>query len=327
MKTIKYLILTLLGVFALAVSCSDDKELVPVWETGINGEGLMTGASSDFRKGDNSVKLDVGLKWISVDSKATATKIEVFLTFKENYVDIDGNPAVANHGTKLFKTFEGAAVPANREAVNFSVSQDDVYALFNGVTYDYKDGVDDNAIDVFAAPFNTDRNAVDKFLPEDKFQFTWQFTGDDGRVFKAWSPSTCTEFPESNCQLDFGVVCATEITDPGADGGAWTIDMTDVYGDGWQGFGHISVKVDGVETNVFIPDKYEAPPEGSGGVGIGALQTIINVPPGATTLTFTWVKGEFDEENTFKITSPRGNIVANVSGPTEGLVKLDLCKD
>lgn len=320
--------LTLLGVFALTVSCSDDKQLVPVWESGINGEGTITGTVNDFKRGDPSIGLDFDLKWISVDGKATATKIEVFLTWKEGYLDNDGNPAVADHGTVPLKTFEGAAMPANRVPVAFSLTQADVFALYSGATYDYKDGIDKNPLDVFADPnpINPGRDASNIFVAEDKFTLTWQFTGDDGRVFKAWSPSTCTEFPDSNCQLDFGVVCATEITNPGANGGAWTIDMTDVYGDGWQG-GYISVKVDGVETKVFIPDKYSPPPGGSGGVGIGALQTIINVPPTAVTLTFDWSDDDYNSECAFKITSPKGNVVANVSTPSEGPIKLNLCKE
>jgi hypothetical protein len=91
--------------------------------------------------------------------------------------------------------------------------------------------------------------------------------------------------------------------------------MADSYDDGWQG-GYISVKVDGVETQVMIPSGTP-----------GTLQTIINVPPGAVTLTFDWVKGNYDSENSFKITSPKGNTVANVSGPSAGPIKLNLCKE
>ena len=314
MKTIKYLTLTLLGVFLLAVSCKDDKELIPVWESGINGEGTVTGAT-DIKKGDGSVIMNFDLKWISVDGAASVTKIEVFLTFKENYQDVDNNPAVADHGTVPLMTFEGSAVPGNRTPVSFSLSQAEVLALYSGITYDYKDGVDGNAVDVFANPYNPERSTI-SFLETDKFTVTWQFTGSDGRVFKAWSPSVCTEFPDSNCQLDFGVVCASDITNPGANGGAWTIDMADSYGDGWQG-GYISAKIDGAETKVFIPS----------GAGNAALTTVLNVPPTAVTLTFDWVKGNFDSEDSFKITSPKGNVVANVNGPTAGPIKLNLCKE
>ncbi|MCB0492782.1 MAG: hypothetical protein KDC93_10235 [Cyclobacteriaceae bacterium] len=313
MKTIKYLVMTLIGVFALTVSCTDDKVLVPVWETGINGEGTITGTATDFKRGDGSIVLDFDLKWISVDSKETVTKMEVFITFTEDYVDNDGNPAVADHGTKLLQTFEGGAVPANRAPVAFSLSQADVYALYNGTTYDYKDGVDGNAIDVFGSPINTGRDATNIFVAEDKFKLTWQFTASDGRVFRAWSPSVCTEFPGSNCEVAFGVVCAEEITDPGANGGVYELNLVDSFGDGWDG-AFLTVTEDGVSTD------YTA-------TGTGTLH-IVNVAPTAVSLTFTYTAGSFESEHSFTIKSPKGNIIASGGpAPTVGPVKLNLCNE
>lgn len=198
--------MTLVGFLALTVSCSDDKVLIPVWESGINGEGTITSAATDFKMGDPSVVLDFDLKWISVDGKASVTKMEVYINFSEGYLDSDGNPAVADHGTKLLQTFEGVDVPDNRTPVSFSVTQAEVFALFNGQSFDYKDGVDGNAIDVFGSPFNPDRNGTDIFVPKDSFKLTWKFTSEDGRIFEAWSPSVCTEFPESNCEVLFSVI-------------------------------------------------------------------------------------------------------------------------
>jgi len=314
MKTIKYLVMTLIGVFALTVSCTDDKVLVPVWETGINGQGTITGTATDFKRGDGSIVLDFDLKWISVDSKETVTKMEVFLTFTEDYLDNDGNPAVADHGTKLVQTFEGGAVPANRTPVAFSLSQADVYALFNGTTYDYKDGVDGNAIDVFGSPVNPGRDATNIFVAEDKFKLTWQFTGADGRVFRAWSPSVCTEFPGSNCEIAFGVVCAEEITDPGANGGVYVLNLADSYGDGWNG-AFLTVFIDGVGTDY--------------GMAAGSAATYnVAVPPTATTLTFEFTGGAWDSEVTFTVTSPKGNVIVSAGpSPDDGPQKLNLCKE
>ncbi|HRK52313.1 MAG TPA: hypothetical protein PK185_00240 [Cyclobacteriaceae bacterium] len=326
MNKIKYLALTLAGIFLLSVSCSDDKELIPVWESGVNGEGKIVSTAQDFKRGDASITLDFQLKWISIDQKATVTKMEVFLTWEETYTDVDGNPAVADHGTKPLISYEGGAVPANRTAAEFSLTQAQVKALYSGATFDYNDGVSGNAIDVFAAPFNPARDATNIFIDKDVFTVVWHFTTDDGRVFDSWSPSVCTEVPGSNCEVQFGVVCAEEISNPGANGGNWTIDMQDTYGDGWQG-GYISVKIDGVETKVFIPTQYLPPPEGSGGVPIGAMQTVINVPPTAVTLTFAWSDDDYNSECVFSIKSPKGNVVANVSTPSAGPIKLNLCQE
>ena len=326
MNKLKYLALTLAGVFLLSVSCSDDKELVPVWETAINGEGLIVSTAQDFKRGDPSVTLDFELKWISVDQKATVTKMEVFFTWKETYTDVDGNPAVANHGTKTLATYEGGAVPANRTAVAWTLTQAQVQALYSGATFDYNDGVSGNAIDVFGAPYNPARDATNIFIDKDAFTVTWHYTSDDGRVFDSWSPSVCTEFPGSNCQVEFGVVCAEDISNPGANGGNWTFDMQDTYGDGWQG-GYISMLIDGAETKVFIPNQYTAPPGGSGGVPISSLQTVVNVPPTAVTLTFSWSPDTYNSECVFTIKSPKGNVVASVSNPTAGPIKLNLCQE
>lgn len=313
MKTIKYLTLTLIGLFVLTVSCKDDKELVPVWETGVNGEGEVVSTAQDFKRGDNAVVLDFELKWISVDSKVTVTKMEVFITWNEGYTDIDGNPAVANHGTVLIESIEGGGVPANRVPVGFSLSQPDLLALYDGVTYDYKDGIDDNPIDVFGDPVNPGRDATNTFVAEDQFTVTWQFTGADGRVFSAWSPSVCTEFPGSNCQIDFGVVCAEEITDPGANGGVYELNLVDSFGDGWDG-AFITVTEDGTSTD------YTA-------TGFGTLH-VVNVAPTAVSLTFSYTAGAFESEHTFTIKSPKGNIIASGGpAPTPGAIKLNLCNE
>ncbi|MFZ1807708.1 MAG: hypothetical protein WAU36_10820 [Cyclobacteriaceae bacterium] len=319
MKTMKYLMLTLIGVFALTVSCSDDKELVPAWETAINGQGLITSTAQDFKSGNPAIVVDFSLKWISVDSKATVTKMEAFVSWKESYIDSDGNPAVADHGKKQIATIEGGAVPENRGTTTFSLSQPDMFALYNGQTYDYKDGTDGNAIDIFSSTINSGRDAAVHFVSEDKFSVTWQFTGSDGRVFKAWSPSVCTEYPGSNCQVDFGVVCAPAVEVPGGD---WKIDMVDTYGDGWQG-GYVGVIVDGVETaQVSLYSQYDP-----GGVPIGAGSQTITVPASATSLHFEWNDDSYNSECQFKITSPKGNVVADVKEVSAGEIKLNLCKE
>ena len=315
MKTIKYITSMLLAVVAFVTSCKDDRELIPVWESGINGEGLITSAAKDFKRGEPSLPLDIDLKWISVDGKATATKIEVFVLFNENYTDSEGNPAVAKHGGdegRLLTTFEGAAVPPNRSPVSFSITQTDLYNLYQDATFDYGDG--NGAVSVFDDPINPGRDATNLFVPEDDLVIIWRFTGDDGRVFSRWSPSVCTEFPGSNCSVAFGVVCAEEITDPGANGGVYEISMTDTYGDGWNGAA-IRVIIDGAPTDYTLL-------AGSSGV------TPVLVPADATTLTFEFISGDWDSEVIFSIKSPKGNVIASGGpSPAAGKIKLNLCNE
>ena len=112
-------------------------------------------------------------------------------------------------------------------------------------------------------------------------------------------------------QIDFGVVCASAISEPAGD---WVFTLGDTYGDGWQG-GFISVVVDGAEfAQVKIPN---------GGGSAGAAT--VTVPPTATTLKFVWSDDDYDSECVFTIKSPKGNVVASVSNPTAGDIKLNLC--
>lgn len=318
MNKLKYLVLTLAGVFLLSVSCSDDKELIPIWETAINGEGLIVSTAQDFKRGEPAITLDFELKWISVDSKATVTKMEVFLTWKETYTDVDGNPAVANHGKVPLTTFEGGAVPSNREPVVFSLTQAQVQALYSGITFDYNDGVSGNDIDVFGAPFNPARDATNIFIDKDAFTVEWNFTADDGRVFDSWSPSVCTEFPGSNCQVDFGVVCAEEVPKASI-AGDWVFDMQDTFGDGWQG-GYISIIVDGAEAA-------QAKLSPGGCCTNKSGQFIYTAAASVNTISFAWSNDTYNAECVFTIKSPKGNVVASVAVPTPGPIKLNLCQE
>jgi hypothetical protein len=114
------------------------------------------------------------------------------------------------------------------------------------------------------------------------------------------------------------LVCATSIEKPA---GTWKFDMVDTYGDGWQG-GFIQVLEGGVEKDrIFLLSQYDP-----GGVPVSAgSDTYTYVGPGV--LSFVWDNDDYNSECEFKITSPSGNVVADVKSPTAGPIKLDLCKE
>ena len=312
MKSLKKYIIVMIASVVIITSCKDESpQVVPEWETGVHGFATVTSANSDLLYNDPAVDVDIDLKWISIDGKVTVNKMEVFVLFDEAYVDVDGNPKVASHGGtkgKLLKTFEGAAVPANRTNVSFSVSQAEVYNLYQASTFDYGNG----SVNVFTNPEKPQRNATQRFMWDDVLTVKWTFTADDGRVFSSWAPSVCTEFPGANCERAIGVGCATAITNPGANGGQYQISMTDLYGDGWNGAA-ISVNEDGVITNYTIAN--------------GASSIVTHqAAPGAVSLTFTFVSGDWDSEVVFQIKSPKGNVIASAGpSPAPGPIKLNLC--
>lgn len=313
--------LIIAGVFAAVSSCKDESiELIPEWESGVHGLAQVTSANADFMYNTPTAPVTMDLQWVSIDSKLTVTKIEVFVSFNENYIDKDGNPAVAAHGGadgRSFKVFEGSAVPANRTPVNFSLSQADLYTLYQDAVFDY-DG-DGNATSVFTNPDAAPRDVAHRFYWQDKIGVRWVFTTDDGRIFEKWGVSVCTEFPGANCAVDLSVVCASDIENPQ---GTWTFDLIDDFGDGWQG-GYIGVWVDGAEVDkIFIPDSYNP----ASNPDIASLQDTFTFPPSGQTLEFRWNEDDYQVETIFKITSPSGNVVADYkAGPPAGKIKLDLC--
>jgi len=316
MKNMRIFTLIIASLVVVVTSCKDDSlVLVPEWESAVHGLAEVTSANTDFQYNTPSAPIDIDLQWISIDQKLTVTKIEVFVVFNENYVDADGNPAVASHGGttgRSFAVFEGGNVPANRVPKAFSITQDAVYTLYSDATFDYGNGT----VNVFTNPDNANRDATHKFMWNDDLTVRWEYTTDDGRIFKKWGVSVCTEFPGANCQVDFTVVCASSIPNPA---GTWVFDLVDTYGDGWQG-GYISVLVDGVEADrIFLYSQYDP-----GGVPLSSGQDTFTFTTG-TTLSFAWSPDAYDSECQFKITSPSGNVVADVATPPAGPIKLDLC--
>lgn len=311
MRKLKIWIIASVLLLGAITSCKDDSlVIVPEWESAVHGLAEVTSSNSDFSYNDPSVPLDLDLRWISIDQRASVTRIEVFALFNESYVDVDGNPKVAAHGGdegKSILVLEGGAVPANRTPVSLSVNQTQLYELYQDATFDYGAG----AVSVFENPEKPQRNEEQRFMWDDALKIRWEFTTADGRVFDKWGVSVCTEFPGANCAIDFGVACSASIEEPAGD---WVFDMKDTYGDGWQG-GFISVVVDGVEfEQVNIPNG-----------GGSALVETVTIPANATSLKFAWSDDDYNSEVVFTIKSPKGNIVANISNPTAGDIKLNLC--
>ena len=318
MKKINKYILLLLSLVVCIPACKDeDLEILPEWQTAVHGlTTFSAGSPTNFLKGDPSVELSFDMLWNSIDGDNTVEKIEIYALFNEAYVDPDGNPKTARHGGDegiLFATLEGAEVPANRETTTFTISQDDLFALYDGVTFDYDE--DGTATPVWGTgSIKADRNTANrKFIDGDSFQIRWVFTTADGRVFDSWGISVCTEFPGANCAVNWAVVCSQVIANPPGD---YILTLNDSYGDGWNGAA-IKVVADGVGVDYTV----------TAAQGASAVHTV-TIPDGTETLTFEFVSGDWDSEVTFTITAPSGNVIASGGpSPTPGLLRLDLCNE
>lgn len=150
----------------------------------------------------------------------------------------------------------------------------------------------------------------------DYVEFRLALTDKQGRVFSNNNISSDIAggvFYRSPFFYRVQLVCATEIENPA---GTWTFDLADNYGDGWQG-GFIQVMVGGVEVDqILLPN--------AAGVSSGS-DTYTYVGPGV--LSFVWDSDTYNSECEFIITSPSGNVVADVVNPVPGPIKLDLCKE
>ncbi|HTF17945.1 MAG TPA: hypothetical protein VK658_07725 [Chryseolinea sp.] len=315
-KIYQYSALTLFAAIASVSSCKDeDRVIVPEWESGVHGLGEFNANTDDvnFIKGDPSIDLTIDLLWNSIDHQNEVTKIDLYLAFNEAYTDQDGNPKTAKHGGDqgvLYKTYEGSNIPADKAPTTFTISQDDVFALYDGDSFNYY-GTGELPI-WGGGSIRDDRDTeAFKFVDGDAFQLKWVFTTADGRVFDKWGVSVCTEFPGANCSVNWAAVCAQDIKEPAGD---WTINMTDLYGDGWNGAA-VKVIVDGVATDYTLDD-------GDSGV------TVVTVPDGTEILTFEFVSGDWDSEVVFNIKSPKGNTIADEGpSPGEGVLTLNLCSE
>ena len=186
----------------LMVSCrKEELNPVPTLEAGIYSQGKQN--SGSFIEGDDAASVvNMQVKWIDVNRKLTMSKQEIFVTFYQDYIDKNDNPAVADHGTKSFKVMDCGA---NNVPVKFDISAADVYGLFSSAQFNYGNG----SVDVF----DGSRPAGARFKTSDYFMMTWGFTGSNGLSYKWWSISIADDellyFADpniaSNAKLYWGV--------------------------------------------------------------------------------------------------------------------------
>lgn len=224
MNKFKLYAFLLFAVMIVPFSGCEDESLNPVLapETAVHGFArLQQGSAASFFYGNNDSAINVELQWISIDQLNTVTKIDLFIDWRETYIDAEGNPRTAAHGTKLFKSIEGGSVPANRTYTSFSVAAKELYELFKNATFDYGDGK--GKVSVFDNTFKTDRSTAARFTSDDSFTLTWAFTTADGRYFDSWSDSVCSEFPGANCDIKWAVVCTSDLA------GTFDFVQTDMF--------------------------------------------------------------------------------------------------
>lgn len=150
-------------------------------------------------------KVDLKIRWVSLDNKLTVNKIEIFVEMKEYYQDAEGNSKTVSLGQKLVNTI--ATPTANRQWNSFSITPLQIYTAFKDATVKY-DKVSD--VKVFANPKNPRPTGL-WFNGSEDFVITWKLYTTDGKIFKSGGSSgicgdvTSVSEANSNCQLTFDV--------------------------------------------------------------------------------------------------------------------------
>lgn len=150
--------------------------------------------------------------------------------------------------------------------------------------------------------------------PGDQIRLDFTLNLTDGRTITATDLSGTVSggsFFSSPLTYRANIVCPPRSSD---EPGTWTIEMQDSYGDGWNG-ASLEVSIDG-ETVSFTFNN-----------GSAATFTF-DLPVDAEVLSVIYRSGAFDNENTFQLISPGGNILLDLGpSPTVDVELLDYCVD
>ncbi len=150
----------------------------------------------------------------------------------------------------------------------------------------------------------------------DEFRVRFALVLSDGRTFSfAQNSGTLTgTFFASPFLYTATVVCPPS---PPASGD-WIIDMSDAYGDSWNG-ASLTITLDGT-ANEFLVDAAEAT----------ASTETLTVPPGSEVISIRFNSGSFDGEIAFTVTSANGNVILSqeaysAADPVAGVELINYC--
>jgi hypothetical protein len=149
--------------------------------------------------------------------------------------------------------------------------------------------------------------AVSSILPADVLEFSSVSIGVNGKELRYTDlAEDLSGQAEQHQAYDFSIaISCAPVNSPA---GTWKVEMQDVYEDGWDG-AYLTAEVNGVNTDYTITPNQ----------GASASHTI-TVPSGGT-LTWSYTKGNFEEEHIFTITSPNGTVY----GPFYGEDGIPFC--
>ena len=179
----------------------------------------------------------------------------------------------------------------------------------------FSNGENNLPVITFAASLGEAAQALgltnDDYAGGDRFVIRFIANLTDGRSFSTEDANggiLSGSFTRSPYRYNVNLVCPPA---PPASG-TWTIEMTDLYGDGWNG-GELVITIDGNESRFTMNN--------------GASLTVnFEVPSGAQTISIQYSSGDWDEEVIFQIIAANGNTIMDIGPfPPVGVELINYC--
>ncbi|NJB72756.1 hypothetical protein GGR42_003247 [Saonia flava] len=150
----------------------------------------------------------------------------------------------------------------------------------------------------------------------DEFRVRFELVLSDGRRFSFADNSGTLTGSFFSSPFLYGATIVCPPSPPAA--GDWIFDMTDAYGDGWNG-ASLTVTLDGEEMEFLV--------DGSEG---GASLETLTVPTDAEVISIRFTSGNWDGEIGYTITSANGNVILTQEAyadttPTPGVELINYC--
>lgn len=272
---------TLFGILALLllVQCSEpENPIYTVLDTFTNGAIIRTVEikSAEFNSFDDSTFFEVMIEEQDEENGGLLQEVRVYINFDDN-TSANGTTA---KGEKLYQTIPASGFTNGEFGLprtSFKISLAEAVGALSLASNEFTGG---DAIDI---------------------RFELQLT--DGRIFT--NTDSTGSLQGSFFSAPYIYKSVIKCIPLSAVPGIYTFEMSDSYGDGWQG-SQIKVTVDGTTTYYGIPSPYDAEADHNalieaytGDDSSGKSQ--ITIPATAQTMKFEFIRGRFPSECSFTI--------------------------
>lgn len=279
----------LIGVSSLFItSCDDDgggKAIDEIFDTTTRGAILRTIESNGvLDRFDTSTTFGFTFEEQDYEDGALMEKVDLYISFDDNTPD-NGDSAVDEILIKTFLPAEFTTGDFGLPRASYSSTLAEALSLLGLVEGDFDGG--------------------------DAIQYRLELTLTDGRSFSNDDSTGTITGSFFNAPFFYGPVI--KCIPPAPVAGEYTIELTDTYGDGWNG-ASIDVVIDGETSSFTIED---------GSTGSASF----TVPEGTAEFTLEFVSGAFDSEVLYEITAPTGETaISDGPSPATGTITLNICK-